>query len=67
MNHADILQTYTLFNNVMAVKAMESLAQMNAALDRPSAEDIDSLCRSVSRRVATLLWVPDKGYFSEFL
>ncbi len=67
MNHADILQTYTLFNNVMAVKAMESLAQMNAALNRPPAEDIDSLCRLVSRRVATLLWVPDKGYFSEFL
>lgn len=67
MNHADILQTYTLFNNVLAVKAMECLSEMFNALDRQPDADIDAICRTVSARLATLLWVPDKGYFSEFL
>lgn len=67
MRQADIAQSFTLFNNIAALAAIKSLGRMIDIVGGKSDQTLDSIGVVVEKRLNRMLWLPDRGYYSEFL
>lgn len=67
MRPADIVQSFTLFNNSAALAAIESLGRMTDILGGERDQFLDSICGVIEKKLKRLLWLPDRGYYSEFI
>lgn len=67
MRPADIVQSFTLFNNSAALAAIRSLGRMTDMLGGKRDEMLDSIGGVVEKQLNRMFWLPDRGYYSEFL